>query len=68
MTVPVGYCLGTIEPLLQDYWDSNLFAIMNTKGERTVILERECNLMELDAPDLMAAEEFAFIDESRKNY
>ena len=34
LTVPVGYCFGTIDPLLQDYWDSNLYAIMNTKGAR----------------------------------
>lgn len=68
LTVPVGYCFGTIDPLLQDYWESNLYAIMNTKGARTVILEGECHLMELDAPDRMAAEVFAFIDESRKDY
>ena len=67
-TVPVGYCFGTIDPLLQDYWDSSLYAIMNAKGARTVILEGECRLMELDCPDRVAAEVFAFIDESRKSY
>ncbi len=68
LTVPVGYCFGTEDPLLEDYWESNLYAIMNTKGARTTILQGERHLMELDCPDRVAAEVFAFIDEARKDY
>lgn len=62
LTVPVGYCFGSEDPLLEDYWESNLYAIMNTKGARTTILQGQRHLMELDCPDLVAAEVFSFID------
>lgn len=68
MTVPVGYMFGTIDPLFEDHFDSNMYAIRNTKGSRTVILDGECHLMELDCPDRVVNEVFTFIDESRKNY
>lgn len=68
LTVPVGYLFGTEDPLFDDYFDSNMFAIRNTKGARTVILGGERHLMELDCPDRVAAEVMTFIDESRKVY
>jgi len=68
MMIPVEYLFGTQDPLFEDYYDSNMYAIKNTKGARTVILQGECHLMELDCPDRIASEIFNFIDESRKSY
>ncbi|MBQ7497721.1 MAG: alpha/beta hydrolase [Selenomonas sp.] len=62
VSVPVGYLFGSEDPLFDDYYDSNLFAIRNTKGAHTVILAGERHLMELDCPEKVAAEVFAFID------
>ncbi|MBQ7477513.1 MAG: alpha/beta hydrolase [Selenomonadaceae bacterium] len=68
VTVPVGYLFGTEDPLFDDFLDSNMFAIRNTKGARTVILGGERHLMELDCPERVVNEVFTFIEESRKNY
>ena len=68
MTIPVGYCFGTDDPLFQDYYESNLYGIMNTRGARTVILNGEKHLMELDSPERVASEVFSFIDECHKGF
>ena len=62
LSVPIGYLFGSEDPLFDDYLDSNLFAIRNTKGAHTVILEGERHLMELDEPDRVVSEVFSFID------
>ena len=68
MSIPVGYMFGTIDPLFEEYFDSNMYAMRNTKGSRAVILGGECHLMELDCPDRVVNEVFMFIDESKKSY
>lgn len=68
MTVPVAYMFGTTDPLFDDFMDSNMYAIRNTKGSKTIILQGECHLMELDCPDRVANEVFMFIDDSKNQY
>ena len=68
MTVPVGYCFGTQDPVFQDYYESNIYGIMNTRGSRTIFLEGEKHLMELDNPERVAAEVFDFVDQCHKGY
>ncbi len=66
MTVPVGYCFGTQDPVFNDYYESNIYGIMNTRGARTVFLQGEKHLMELDAPERVGEEVVAFIDQCHK--
>ena len=68
MTVPVGYCFSNDDPLFQDYYDSNIYGILNTRGSRTVILNGEKHLMELDSPERVVSEVFDFIDECHKGF
>lgn len=62
LSVPVAYLFGSEDPLFDDYFDSNLFAIRHTKGAHTVILEGERHLIELDNPKRVVKEVFSFID------
>ena len=66
--VPICYLFGTEDPLFSDHYDSNIFAMMNTKNARTVILGGERHLMEIDCPERVANEVLNFIEESKKNY
>lgn len=68
MEVPVGYLFGTEDLFFDDHLDSNLFAIRNTKGARTIILGGERHLMEIDCPERVANELLTFIAESKKSY
>lgn len=68
MTIPVEYLFGTDDLFFQDHFDSNIFAMLNTKGSRSVILDGERHFMEIDCPDRIANEIFMFIDESAKKY
>ena len=68
MEIPVGYLFGTDDPFFDDHFDSNIFAMRNTKGARSVILGGERHLMEIDCPERVAAEILTFIEESRKAY
>ena len=68
MTIPVDYLFGTKDPLFDDWWDNNFWVMMNTKGARSVILEGERHLMELDCAERVAQEAMMFIDESKKHY
>lgn len=68
MEIPIGYLFGTEDLFFDDHFNSNLFAIRNTKGARTVILGGERHLMEIDCPDRVASEVLMFIEESRKAY
>lgn len=65
---PVLFVFGTDDILFHDYYDSNLKAIQTVPNAKTVILQGERHLMEMDCPDRMASEVMFFIDESRKNY
>ena len=68
MTVPVGYCFSNDDPVFQDFYESNIYGIMNTRGSRTVILNGEKHLMELDSPERVASEVFNFINECHKGF
>ena len=68
MTIPVGYCFANDDPVFQDYYESNIYGIMNTRGARTIILNGEKHLMELDSPERVASEVFGFIDECHKGF
>ena len=67
-TVPVGYLFGSIDPLFNDYYDSNMRLWDLTRGSHFTILQGECHLMELDCPERVVDEAFAFIDQAHKNY
>ena len=68
MTIPVGYFFANDDPVFQDYYESNIYGIMNTRGARTIILNGEKHLMELDSPERVASEVFGFIDECHKGF
>lgn len=63
MTVPIAYLFGTEDLFFQDHLDSNLFAMMNTKNARSILLGGERHLMEIDCPERVAAEVLKFIDD-----
>lgn len=65
---PVLFVFGTEDILFHDYYDSNLKAMQIIPRAKTVLLQGERHLMEMDCPDRMASEAFFFIDESKKNY
>lgn len=62
MPVPIAYLFGTEDLFFRDHFDSSIYAIMNTKGAKTVILGGERHLMEIDCPEKIADEIFAFIE------
>jgi pimeloyl-ACP methyl ester carboxylesterase len=66
--VPVGYLFGSIDPLFKDHHDSNIRLWELTRGCHFTILQGECHLMELDCPERVVDEAFAFIDQAHKNY
>lgn len=66
--VPICYMFGTEDPFFSDHYDSNIYAMMNTRNARTVILGGERHLMEIDCPERVVSEIFMFIEESAKKY
>ena len=68
LTVPVGYLFGSEDPLIEDYYDSNMYAWKITRGCHFTILNGERHLMELDCPERVVSEAFDFIDQAHKNY
>lgn len=66
--VPVGYMFANEDPVFNDYYDSNIWAIMNTRRARTVILNGEKHLLEMDSPERMVNEAFKFFDEAAIDY
>lgn len=67
-TVPVGYMFGSEDPLLGDYLDSTMYAWKVTHGCHFTVLNGEKHLMELDTPERVADEAFAFIEQAHKGY
>ena len=65
---PVEYLFGSDDLFFQDHFDSNIFAITNTKNARAVILNGERHFMEIDCPERIAKEVEIFIEESAKSY
>ena len=66
--IPIGYLFANEDPVFNDYYDSNIWAIMNTRRARTVILNGEKHLMELDSPERVVNEAFKFFDEAKIEY
>ena len=66
--VPIEYLFGSEDLFFQDHFDSNIYAMMNTKNARAIILGGERHLMEIDCPERVANEVLTFIEESKKNY
>ena len=62
ISVPIEYLFGTADLFFLDHFDSSIYAIMNTKGAKTVILGGERHLMEIDCPEKIADEISAFIE------
>ncbi|MBR6415251.1 MAG: hypothetical protein IKS22_04000 [Bacteroidales bacterium] len=54
--------------VFRDYYESNIYGIMNTRGARTVFLQGEKHLMELDNPERVARELFDFVDQCHEGY
>lgn len=65
ISVPVCYLFGTEDPLWHDFERGNQWAMMNTKGAKSIILQGERHLMECDCPERMAWEAFKFIEWTR---
>lgn len=68
LDLPVGYLFANEDPVFNDHYDSNMWAIMNTRRARTVILNGEKHLMELDSPQRVVNEAFKFFDEAAIDY
>lgn len=66
--IPIGYMFANEDPVFNDHYDSNLWAIMNTRRARTVILTGEKHLMELDSPERIVNELFKFFEEAAIDY
>lgn len=64
--VPVLYLFGTDDLVFQDHFDSTIEAMRVTKGAKTVFLQGERHLMEMDCPERMVSEGLFFIDELAK--
>ena len=60
--IPVEYLFGSDDLFFQDHLDSNIFAMMNTKNCRSIILQGERHFMEIDCPERLANEITIFID------
>lgn len=61
MPVPIEYLFGTDDLFFQDHFDSSIFAMMNTRGAKSVILGGERHFMEIDCPEKIAEEILNFI-------
>ena len=66
--VPVDFLFGSDDPLYNDYYDSNMYLWKIVRGCHYTILQGEKHLMELDTPERVADEAFAFIDQAHKDY
>lgn len=68
ITVPVCYLFGTNDEFFDDHYDSNMWAIRNTRGSQAVFLQGEHHLMELDCPEHVVNVAFRFYDECDKGF
>ncbi len=67
-TVPVLLMFGTDDLVFMDHKDSNIKAMETVHRAKTIILQGERHLMEMDCPERMASEAMFFMDEAVKNY
>lgn len=68
VNVPILLMFGTEDILFNDYFDSNIKAMQIIPRAKTVLLQGERHLLEMDCAERMVSEIIFFIDESRKNY
>ena len=68
MTVPVCFLFGSEDDFFFDHLDSNLWAMRNTRGSRSIFLQGEYHLMELDCAERVADEALGFYAECDKGY
>ena len=67
-TIHIGYVFGSEDPLMNDYYESNMYAWKITRGCHFTILNGEKHLLELDTPRRVADETLAFINQAHKDY
>ena len=60
--VPIFYLFPTDDILYNDFLSANLWAFNNTKNSRTVLLQGERHMFELDMPLGLAREVLTFLD------
>lgn len=60
--VPMFYLFPTDDILYTDFQSANLWAFNNTKNSRTVLLQGERHLFEMDIPHTLAHEVLCFLD------
>ena len=68
MPTPVCFMFGSDDALFHDYETSNMYTIQKVNRAKTVFLQGERHLMELDIPERIASEADFFIQECKKNY
>lgn len=66
--VPILYIFGAHDIFFTDWFDSCIKAMMVTNRAKSIILQEEYHLMELDAPIRMAREIDYFIQDSKNEY
>lgn len=67
-TIPVCLMFGTDDILFHDHYDSNIKAFQTINRCKSIFLQGERHLMELDCPERIVSEAIYFIEESRKKY
>lgn len=67
-TTPVCYMFGTEDLLFRDWMESNMEVIFCTNRARTIFLQGERHLMELDCPERIAREAMFFFEDSQNDY
>lgn len=65
---PILFLFGTDDVLFHDYFDSNIKIMQLIPRAKSVLLQGERHLMEMDCAERMAREAMFFIEESKKNY
>ena len=63
LDVPVYFLFGSEDIVFHDHYDSTMYAKEIVRGAKFTILPGERHLLELDCPERVAEEAFAFIDE-----
>lgn len=66
--VPICQMFGVQDPLYTDWLESNQLSAVKIKNARTVLLQGEYHLMEMDCPERIGDEAAFFIESTKKNY
>ncbi len=68
LDIPVCYLFGSEDPVFADHMDSSIWAIKNTRHARTVLLNGERHLMEIDCPERVAQECIDFFESAKTDW